>query len=130
LSDSEVATTRYSIGDGAAAELAVADSGFAPNQPIDKYPVLLVNSFPEYPERAMLEGLSGTVWIKSLIDVDGAPIYSKVAKYSGHPLAVGFERSALIAAMKNKFKPAIHDGKPVRVWVAFPIDFRLEHMNN
>lgn len=116
----EVVASGYSDSIGAEAE-----SNTRADIPIDEMPEVIVNGFPYYPEPALVDHLTGSVWIKSLIDIDGNPLSAKVAKDSGHPYSVGFERSALISAMKNRYTPAKLRGEPIRVWVTFPIEFKL-----
>ncbi|MFH2204893.1 MAG: energy transducer TonB [Elusimicrobiota bacterium] len=38
----------------------------------------------------------------------------------------GFEEAALTAAMKNRYKPAIQNGRPIPVWVSYRVVFELK----
>ena len=120
LSSLEVAASGYTRELG-----AKVDSTSGSDHPVDSMPRILDNGIPYYPEAASLGSISGTVWIKSLVDVDGTVLCSMVVKESGHPYSVGFERSALIAAMKNRYAPALRDGQPVKLWVTFPMEFKV-----
>ncbi|MCK4301384.1 MAG: energy transducer TonB [candidate division Zixibacteria bacterium] len=85
-------------------------------------PELIYQHSPDYPTEAKKSGIEGTVWIKSLVDADGNAVKVMLAKTSGSDL---LDKAALIAAEKNRFKPAVQDGKPVAVWVTFKTEFVL-----
>ena|GEM_PF-2881514 len=86
---------------------------------------------PIYPREALYEGYHGTLVLKMLLDSTGnvliaMPIDIEKTKNldRGGILLV---ESALEALMKSEFEPAIHNGKPVRVWVSFPVRFILNY---
>lgn len=79
---------------------------------------------PIYPEMAQRAGIEGIVWVKALIDKDGNVRDVIILKDSG--ASAGFEEAAIEAAMKTAWKPAISNGQPIAVWVAYKIDFRLK----
>jgi len=56
------------------------------------------------------------VWIKALIQVDGNVSYALILTGSGDP---EFDQTALKAAFKNRYRAAIHKGKPVPSWVTY-----------
>ncbi|MDB5035665.1 MAG: tonB [Chlorobi bacterium] len=74
-----------------------------------------------YPEIAQRNNIEGTVIIRILIDSHGRVVNSHVDR-SDHPLLTP---SALKAVTETVFTPAMHDGKPVAVWVQIPVTFRL-----
>lgn len=78
---------------------------------------------PEYPRIAQNAGLTGIVWIKTLVDRDGNPRESKIGKSSGISL---LDQAALAAASHSIFKPAIQNGHPVATWVTYKVVFELE----
>jgi len=39
---------------------------------------------------------------------------------------VGFEESALQAALNSEWKPATVDGDPVELWVAYEVEFKFK----
>jgi protein TonB len=78
---------------------------------------------PDYPRLAKQAGITGTVWIKALVDEQGDVLKAIVAKSSG---TVSLDESAIDAAYKNKFKPGIQNGRPVKVWVTYPVEYTLE----
>ena len=122
---------------------AQAEETPAPKTPVDsteaaEHAVLpspddfvVVNSYPEmiyqaafvYPEEAKKAGIQGKVWVKALVDKSGTVRDVRLGKTSGHKM---LDESALKSGWKNKFKPAIADGKPVATWVTYAVDFVLE----
>ncbi|PKL82545.1 MAG: hypothetical protein CVV24_09565 [Ignavibacteriae bacterium HGW-Ignavibacteriae-3] len=101
------------------AKLQKADeSGFIE---VDKVPALISKLSPEYPELAKLAGIEGTVYLKLLIDEKGNVAKAKVEQGVKDML----DNSALAAAKKAKFSPAMIKDKPVKVWVVLPIAFKL-----
>jgi len=72
----------------------------------------------DYPTEAQREGTQGQVWVKFFITEAGD--VDRVEFVSGDKI---FERAALDAARKWKFKPFIKDGKPVKVVTTIPFDF-------
>jgi protein TonB len=91
--------------------------------PVEQMPVLIHEEKPVYPEMAELTEKTGTVWVKALVDKEGRVRDALVVKPSG--TNVGFEEAALEAAYKNRYNPAIQNGQPVAVWVAYPVEFKL-----
>lgn len=78
---------------------------------------------PTYPRDAMRDGLTGTVLLRVLVDVDGRPLDVRVERSSGH-------RSLDVAARRQvqarwKFRPAMQDGQAVQAIGLVPIDFAL-----
>lgn len=96
----------------------VDESGFIE---VDKAPELLTILNPEYPKLAKLAGIQGTVYLKLLIDEKGNVEKVKVEQGVKDML----DESALKAAKKAKFSPAIVKEKPTKVWVILPIAFKL-----
>jgi protein TonB len=83
-------------------------------------------SKPAYPEGAKIKGLEADVWVQAIVGTDGLVHRAKITKPSAHGLEPGFELCALNAAMGNIFDPALKEGKPVAVWVTYPVSFRLK----
>ena len=102
------------------AKLQKADeSGFLN---VDSPPSLISELKPVYPDDAKIEGLEGTVYLKLLIDEKGNVAKTKIEQGIKDVL----DNSALEAAKKAKFSPALLKNKPVKVWVVLPIAFKLE----
>jgi protein TonB len=91
----------------------------------DEEPQLLVAPEPVYPEMAKKAGVTGTVWIKVLVDKEGKVRDAIVVKESG--VNAGFEEAALEAAKKRQYRPAMQNNQPVAVWVAFRVKFQLRN---
>jgi TonB family protein len=75
---------------------------------------------PEYPEIARKAGLTGKVFLKFRVNVDGS--VSDVSVLRGQQI---FRKAAMEAIEKFRFKPAEYDGKIVAVWMTQPVSFRL-----
>ncbi len=93
---------------------------------VDTMPVLVKLVEPEYPEVAILTRVEGAVWVQALVDSDGSVKTAKVLKHSD--TKVGFEEAAVVAAYECKYRPALQNNRPVPVWVAYKVQFKLaEH---
>ena len=77
----------------------------------------------QYPAIAQEEGIMGTVMLRFVVEKDGSVGDVKVVK-SVHP-ACDKEAVRVVKKLK-KFKPARHNGKPVRSWVTMPVRFALQ----
>ena len=76
---------------------------------------------PEYPAIARSAMVEGTVLLHVLVGKDGK--VRQVRVDSGPDML----REAAVACAKSAmFNPAIFNGKPVEVWVAFPVTFHLK----
>jgi TonB family protein len=84
-------------------------------------PELIYYEAPEYPKMAQASGTEGTVWVEALIDITGDVIDARIAESSSLEY---FDSSAVKAAYKNKFKPAIQNGIPFKVWVKYKVEFK------
>jgi protein TonB len=67
-------------------------------------------------------GVSGVVLVKCTIDVQGNVVETEVEKSSHGE----FEKPAVEALKRWKFKPARQDGNPVAIRVTIPIKFVIE----
>lgn len=76
-----------------------------------------------YPLFAQETGIQGTVIVMAFIDSTGRVTETIVHK--GIP-NTGLDESAMNAIRKTLFKPAKLRGRPVGVWIAVPIRFRLK----
>lgn len=76
---------------------------------------------PEYPEMARKAGVEGIVNLKVLVDKEGRT--RDVILLKG--LGAGLDEAAIKSAWESKWTPAIQNHKPVAVWVAYPIRFKL-----
>ncbi|HEC31371.1 MAG TPA: energy transducer TonB [Deltaproteobacteria bacterium] len=95
----------------------------SPPEPIGGWEALTKNLI--YPEIAKKAGVEGRVIIWAKIDEKGNVIKTKVMKSLGN---VGCDDAAIAAIKKTKWKPAMQRDKPVTVWVAIPVEFRLKNV--
>lgn len=96
--------------------------GRAAEPAFDVRPTPIKTPPPEYPFELKRTGVTGVVAVKVLIDEKGAVAECIVAK-STHP---DFEKPALDAVKKWKFKPAQKAGEPVKAWLMIPLQFQLQ----
>jgi periplasmic protein TonB len=85
-------------------------------------PVPVRTVAPDYPDELRREGVSGLVMVKVSIDESGNVTETLVEKSSN----AAFEKPAIAALKKWKFKPAKQDGAPVAIKVSIPIKFVFE----
>ncbi|MFH1373189.1 MAG: energy transducer TonB [bacterium] len=90
--------------------------------PVEVHPEMVYKHRPDYPRLAMQAGITGTVQVRVLIDEAGKVLKAIVARSSG---TVSLDEAATKAAYKNKFTPGIQEGKPIKVWVTYPVEFSL-----
>lgn len=74
-----------------------------------------------YPQIAKRVGITGRVWVRAYIDKSGKVVKTEIVKGIGG----GCDEAAMNAVLKTKFKPGKQRGRPVKVKVVIPIDFRL-----
>ncbi len=92
-----------------------------PPEPIGGYTA--IQKRLKYPEIARKAGVEGRVMIWAQIGVDGNVVRTRVMRSLGPN---GCDEAASEAIRACKWKPAMQRDKPVRVWVAVPVDFRLK----
>ena len=85
-------------------------------------PVPVRTASPDYPDELRREGVSGLVMVKCEIDASGNVTSAEVEKSSNS----AFEKPAVAAVKKWKFKPAKQDGNPIAIKVSIPIKFVFE----
>ena len=87
----------------------------------DVIPIVQIE--PQWPREALIEGIEGIVHIEFTINEDGTVSDPKII--SAEPPRV-FNRSALRAILRWKFKPRIIDGKPVKRRATIPLEFKFD----
>jgi TonB family protein len=85
-------------------------------------PKLLELVKPEYPSKALRDEVGGTVILKIFVDETGKVTEAKVLQSVREDL----DMAAIKAAQRCKFEPSLLDGKPVGVWVSYPVRFILK----
>jgi protein TonB len=88
---------------------------------VEELPEAIEKVPPEYPDEARLNRIEGTVIVQALVGRDGRVKETKVTQS-----VPGLDAAALTAIAQWKFKPAEAYGKPIAVWVAVPVKFRLD----
>jgi protein TonB len=83
----------------------------------------LHNPPPHYPAVARRNGDQGTVMLKVLLNMEGAPVHVEVDKSSGSP---PLDSAALDAVKTWRFAPARRGAQNIESWVRVPVVFRLE----
>jgi protein TonB len=92
---------------------------------VEKLPEMVRAVTPEYPEIAKRAGITGKVFVKVLVDKSGKPKKAVVIKSDSEL----FNQSAIDAAMKSAFSPALQNQHPIAVWIVLPYRFTLEGQN-
>ena len=87
----------------------------------DVIPIVRID--PQWPREALLEGIQGWVEVEFTILPDGSVADPRVV--NSEPRRV-FDRNALRAILRWKFKPRIVDGQPVARQATQRIDFLLD----
>ena len=90
--------------------------------PVELQPEIIYKEKPEYPRLARQAQLEGRVYLRVLVKKDGSVGDAIIEKTSG---ITSLDDAALKAVFGCKFKPAIQNGRPVKVWVSFPYEFIL-----
>lgn len=85
-------------------------------------PVPIRTPQPVYPTELRRDGIAGVVVMKFTVDEQGNVVNPTVEK-SSH---TAFEKPALDAIVKWKFKPATQDGNAVQKTVSIPLKFMVQ----
>lgn len=111
-----------SLGDGD----VMVDIDYIPSStefiPVEIQPEMIAEHRSDYPKFAKQAGLEGIVWVKALIDEEGNVMDAILAKSSG---IASLDEAAVKDAMHCKYKPAIQNGRPVKLWVAYKVEYVL-----
>jgi len=86
-------------------------------------PELVSKVNPAYPPAAQKNRIEGTVILSLLISEGGQVADVKLLRPAGK--SSGLNEAAMAAVRQWKFRPAVKDGKRVKVWVTYPIVFKL-----
>ena len=86
----------------------------------DVIPIVRIQ--PQFPREALIEGISGYVIVEFTIEPDGSVSDPKVVESEPRRM---FDRNAVRAIYKWKFKPRIVDGQPVARRATQRLDFNL-----
>jgi len=113
-------------GDGGDIQVDINDEDYLPAAgefvAVEVQPEMIHEVKPTYPRLAEQARITGKVWVMALVDKDGNVRDAKVARSSG---TASLDDAAVAAAKECKYKPGIQNGRPVAVWVTYPIEFVL-----
>lgn len=84
-------------------------------------PLLLYKVEPDYSEEARKARYQGSTGLRIIVDENGAVRHIEVTR----PLGLGLDEKAVEAVRRWRFRPGLRDGKPVPVWAAVEVYFRL-----
>jgi TonB family protein len=84
-------------------------------------PVLIHSASPDYTAEARAKKFNGNVQVYLWIDPNGNPSHVRVVRGVG----MGLDEKAVEAVRQYKFKPAMQDGKPVKVDMYIDVNFSL-----
>lgn len=98
--------------------------GWSADSPgVDGDVIPIVRIDPQWPREALLDGISGYVILEFTIEADGSVSDAVVIESEPRRL---FDRNAIRAIYKWKFKPRVVDGRPVARRASTRIDFQLQ----
>ncbi len=90
----------------------------------EEEPIPIKKVRPEYPDFARNAGIEGEVIVRAEVFEDGSVGAVEIVK-SLQSGPGGLDEAAIQAVKQWTFIPAKNQGKPVAVWVTFPISFQL-----
>lgn len=85
-------------------------------------PEILQRVQPRYTEAARRAGVQGVVFVEAIIDERGKVTDVRVLR----GLPMGLDRSAVEAVEQWRFKPAMLDGRPVKVYFTLTVTFTIQ----
>ena len=88
---------------------------------LDRRPEPTVQMAPNYPFEMNRQGITGRVVLRFIVDSSGNVIRPAIVSSSNS----GFERAALEAILKWRFRPGIKSGRKVNTRVEQPMDFSI-----
>ncbi len=89
---------------------------------VDDPPVFLSGPQLQYPKLLRQAGIQGRVMVRAIIDTTGRAERASVQVIeSPHP---GFNQSAKNFVLQAQFRHGRFRGRPVRVLITFPVNFR------
>ena len=86
---------------------------------------MLTAPLPIYPELLRQAGIAGKVVLEAVVDTTGRVLPQSITLVSATHL--GFVEPARQALLQTLFRPAMVDGKPVRLRVRIPYDFTIRN---
>lgn len=90
---------------------------------VDVPPKVIAKVPPRYPAHAELQHIQGYVELRLVVSAQGR--VERVVVVESKPPGV-FQAAAVRAVMQWRFKPAVFQGRPTRVWASQRLNFKLE----
>lgn len=90
---------------------------------VDVPPKVLAKVPPKYPAHAEIQQIQGYVELRLLVNAQGR--VERVVVVQAQPPGV-FQAAAVRAVLQWRFKPAVFQGRPTRVWARQRLNFKLE----
>jgi TonB family protein len=84
-------------------------------------PRIVYSVEPTYPDKSKLQEISGVCLLSMIVDTNGRPIQIRVAQSPNPDLDI----SAIIAASKYRFIPAMYHGDAAPVMIQVQVSFRV-----
>lgn len=91
-------------------------------QPFPVGGVEAIGKAVKYPESARKDSVQGIVYVEATVDQAGNVIKAVALK----GVRADLDKAAVDAIKSIKFKPGMHEGKPVEAVVTVPIAFKLK----
>jgi TonB family protein len=85
--------------------------------------VIIERVVPKYPDIASKAGIECTLLVEIIVNEKGRVEHAQITHSSEQ--GYGFEKSAIQATKKLRFKPFLVNDEPVKVRIIYPIDFIL-----
>ncbi|MBK7142799.1 MAG: TonB family protein [bacterium] len=92
-----------------------------PKELIAPKPLEVTN--PTYPETAVSDRSTGSVWVRLYVDTTGRVLETKLLETSGDP---ALDSAALAVAPTYRFTPALYNGQPQRFWMKYEVRFSIQ----
>jgi len=131
LADIVAPPVNQQLDDGRDIVVDIPDEEYMPSMdefvPVEDPAVMILEHVPEYPRLAKQAGMEAVVWVKALVDKNGN--VKKAVVFTSSGSKAGFDEAAVTAAYKCKYTPAIQNGRPVPIWVAYKVEFTLTDAN-
>ena len=108
---------------GAVAALILALPGCASERGIEEPVPLEGSGTVAYPLAMSDRKIEGVTLLRAFVNAEGGVDTAMVGASSGHP---EFDSAALAGARTMHFQPAARHGRPLGVWVRFPVHFRQD----
>lgn len=96
--------------------------GMGTMQEGDPVPVAAIP--PQYPRDALMQGIEGWVRVEFIIEADGSVSNPRVV--DAHPRRGIFDREAVRAISRWRFRPRVRDGEPEPSRAGYTIEFSMD----